>query len=200
MKRLISILFLASLAVFMNLPGPVPDFSTIWRIESSTGYGTAFPVKHMEDGFLVLTCAHVVHGNSSFRLRTRTGFYLGGRTVWTDSSADTALVRFKSEYRPALLRLSSMSPRPLSEGLVAGYPLGSELLHVSKVLFQLAPPRIDGLVAPGSSGSPVFCESGRVVGIIRGGELPRNIPPGGRVAMSWITYIANLRTVIANQR
>lgn len=175
--------------------------STVGRIEAvSGGQGTAFPVAHTEDGFLALTCQHVVDGKHRFTLRMpgRKPFS-GGAIHWADEAADVALVRFVTPRRPRMLTLARIASRPFSRGWCAGFPMGVKKLHVTPVLFQIAPERIDGLTAPGSSGGPVMNDRGEVVGLLMDVHRPRlDICCGhdGRANFSWVCRMASLGTVL----
>ena len=194
--RLILIGALLSLLALPLLPDAIPSyqipFTSIKKlINSEKTYGTAFVVRHTWNGFLVLTCEHVARDAVTLRW----GELSGGTVVWSDKVSDTSLVLFKTDERPAVVRLTQAAPRALSHGLTAGYPLPGDRLHISPVLFQ-GDAHIHVLAGPGSSGSPVFDEHGLVVGMIANGSLMR-IRGGGRVDAGWMVNMSRIGTVIS---
>jgi len=187
---------------------PTPAFfSGIGKLQAvSGGYGTAFPVAHTEDGFIVMTCRHVVEGAHAFNFILPGKTYGMGKTHWvspgtidwgSDSGADAALVRFKSEDRPSLYRLSEDRGAAFSTAWVAGWPNSVDKLQVNKGIFQADRRRLDGSVAPGSSGSPVFNSKGEVVGLVSMVWRPETVngwgQRNGMVNWSWVIQMSDVR-------
>lgn len=207
--RLLSLVLLSLLAACAIFPTSVPDFSSIGKIYNYEGrYGTASVVGFSTDGFLVLTCYHVVRIESSetpVPLATGLTLVLGersivdGTVVWFDPEDDTALVFFETDLRPALLELTTEDPEPYTRGYAAGYPMGVGSLVVGDVLFQTSPSRIAHLTGPGASGGPVFDENGKVCGIVYSIRWPL-VRGGGRAMFGWITRISPLDSVIEHLR
>lgn len=209
--RLLPLVLLSLLAACAIFPPSAPDFSSIGKIYDSSGrYGTASVVGFFTDGFLVLTCYHVVRIESSetpVPLATGLTLVLGGRSildgtvVWFDQEADTALVFFETDLRPDLLELTAEDPEPYTRGYAAGYPLGMDSLVVGDVLFQTSPDRITHLTGPGASGGPVFDENGKVCGIVYSIRWPLvRSGFGGKAMFGWITRISPLDSVIEHLR
>ncbi len=208
--RLLPLVLISLLAACAIFPTSVPDFSSIGKIYNSRGHhGTASVVGFFTDGFLVLTCYHVVRIRSSeLPVPLATGLILmlgdrsifDGTVVWFDQKADTALVFFETDLRPALLELTTSDPEPYTRGYAAGYPLGRDSLVVGDVLFQAAPNRISHLTGPGASGGPVFDENGKVCGIVSSSFCPGIRGGRGNSMFGWITNISLLDSVIDHLR
>lgn len=182
---------------------PTPAFfSSIGVLQATAGwYGTAFPVAHTEDGFVVMTCAHVVEGDIrfTFLLPGEQPFTGGtvlwkspGRVDWGATGADCALVRFRTSRRPSLYKISQGRGEALTDAWVAGWPAGTDKLQINKAIFQPNRRRLDGSVAPGSSGSPVFNAQGEVVGLISMIWRP-STARGMPVNWSWIIQMSDVR-------
>ena len=202
MRYIPALFILSVVALVLSIPTH-PNFAMVGQLHRiDGGYGSATPVKFSVDGFLVLTCEHVVSGleaDDPFTLTLNGVEYTDGMVVWSDVAADTALVRFVSTDRPALAVLTTMDPRPYSRGYAAGFPLGVDELVVGDVLFQISPSIISHLTGPGGSGGPVFDEFGRVCGIVSMIRTPQ-VSPYGRAYLGWITTISLLDSVIEELR
>lgn len=162
--------------------------------------GTAFGVRR--DG-LMMTNRHVVAGESGNRTPQRVALRFAdsdqvfkGRVVVTSPEVDLALVRVENLVGD-VPTVSAFNPRsdtlqPGDPVATIGFPLGTDLPMterdgrfmarttfgagiITKVLPNLL--QIDGYGAQGASGSPVFDRTGRVVGVLYGGQ----VGTGGRV-------------------
>jgi len=151
-----------------------------------------------------MTCKHVVEGAIRFTFRTPTRVWSGGAIQWTSpgrvdwgsQAADCALVRFVSPDRPRLLPLARVHPGAFSSGWTAGFPNGLRKLHVTPVLFQVHPRRIDAQAAPGASGSPVLNAQGEVVGLVSMVWRPVIVNGWGqRVGHAQWSWIIELSTI-----
>lgn len=156
--------------------------------------GTAFAVRSDADGGWLVTSKHVVQDSSGTR-PSRLGVVFNGsnqnfRTTVESvhPTADVALLRVAvARGVPVVKGLAEPSalPSPGDPVVLVGFPLGLELpmggdwrklgvststtlAAVSKSLPNLL--QLDGFGAEGASGSPVFDRSGRVVGVLYGGE------------------------------
>lgn len=154
--------------------------------------GTGFAV---DSSGLLITNRHVLYGEDGSRTPRRLGvMFAGSRQLWqarvVGTAEDADLAVLKVEIRggtPRVHGLAGDDARPQRGDPVAiiGYPLGFDLPMdrlantpiaeptltagtVSKAIEQVL--QVDGYGAPGSSGSPIFDQSGRVVGVLYGGE------------------------------
>jgi S1-C subfamily serine protease len=135
----------------------------------------------------------VLYGEDGTRVPRRLGvMFAGSRQLWAARvlrAADNAdLAALKVEIRGGTPRVAGVAAAVPARGdpvAIIGYPLGFDLPMdrvgdtpvadptltagtVSKVLTDVV--QIDGYGAAGSSGSPIFDRTGRVVGVLYGGE------------------------------
>jgi S1-C subfamily serine protease len=169
------------------------DAVAIVLVEYSTGErfsGTAFAV---DSSGVLVTNRHVLYGEDGTRVPRRLGvMFAGSRQLWAARvlrAADNAdLAALKVEIRGGTPRVAGVAAAVPARGdpvAIIGYPLGFDLPMdrvgdtpvadptltagtVSKVLTDVV--QIDGYGAAGSSGSPIFDRTGRVVGVLYGGE------------------------------
>lgn len=169
----------------------------IWiRFGPSEVYaGTAFAVR--SDGYLV-TNRHVVAGEDGTRRPTQIAVRFAdsrqtfpARVAMLSEEADVALI--KVDIPGGVPTVSALNARPdtLRQGdpvALIGFPLGMDLPMtgevvrtsllagtVSKSLPEVL--QVDGYGAEGASGSPIFDETGAVIGILYGGAPDT----GGRI-------------------
>ena len=157
--------------------------------------GTAFAVR--ADGIL-LTNRHVVAGERGTRRPTRIAVRFAdsrqtyaARIAAQSEDADLALLKVDIAGGVPVVRALSARPDTLRQGdpvAFIGFPLGTDLPMegsvartslfagtVSKSLPTVL--QLDGYGAEGASGSPIFDETGAVIGILYGGEADS----GGRI-------------------
>jgi S1-C subfamily serine protease len=135
----------------------------------STGSGFAVS----ED--LLVTNRHVVAGAETMQVSTYDGQDLLVETAGSAIVADLAIVRTRSVL-PAAVTLAEADPEPGDPVEVVGYPGGGRLTSsTGTVLGYEADPLnanagqiivTDARAEPGSSGSPMYDESGQVVGVV----------------------------------
>lgn len=161
--------------------------------------GTAFAVESDARGGWLLTSAHVVR-DSAGTLASRLGVVFNGsnqnfraRVAAVHPALDLALLRVEvARGVPVVRALADQPPAAGEAAVLIGYPLGLDLpmggdwreagvsTTTTRALVAKVLPRVlqlDGFGAEGASGSPVFDERGRVVGILSAGETGS----GGRV-------------------
>jgi S1-C subfamily serine protease len=180
------------------IPPPVTKFDlealaqritpAVFRLEvkdssgTITGTGTAFAIT--DDG-LAVTSFHVVQGGETFTARTTQGaeFAVSGVTA-ADPAADLAIIALKASKLPVLElgeseRLKIGAPvavfgcpqglsGTLSEGILSAWRTEQEIAGKTMPnggrLLQITAP-----ISPGSSGSPVFDQAGKVIGVVASG-------------------------------
>jgi S1-C subfamily serine protease len=135
----------------------------------STGSGFAVS----ED--VLVTNRHVVAGAETMQVSTYDGQDLLVETAGSAIVADLAIVRTRSAL-PAAVTLAEADPEPGDPVEVVGYPGGGRLTSsTGTVLGYEADPLnanagqiivTDARAEPGSSGSPMYNESGQVVGVV----------------------------------
>jgi S1-C subfamily serine protease len=160
--------------------------------------GTAFAVRSDPNGGLLITNKHVV-SDSNGTLATRIGVVFNG----TPQNFKADVVKLHPDVDLALLRASVHRGFPVIKGLadssrraevgepaaVLGFPLGLDLPGghewnqqgaaatltlgtVSRTLPELL--QLDSYGAQGSSGSPILDRTGRVLGVLYGGQTGSN--------------------------
>jgi S1-C subfamily serine protease len=154
--------------------------------------GTAFAV---DSAGLLVTNRHVVYGEDGRRTPRRLGvMFAGSRQLWAarvvGTAADADLALLKVEIRGGTPRVHALAgddaaPQRGDPVAIIGYPLGFDLPMDRVASATIAEPsltagtvskaiedvlQVDGYGAPGSSGSPIFDQAGRVTGVLYGGE------------------------------
>ena len=162
----------------------------IWiRFGSSEIYsGTAFAVR--SDGYLI-TNRHVVTGEDGTRRPTQIAVRFAdsrqtypGRVAALSEEADLAIIKVDIPGGIPTVRALNARPDTLRQGdpvALIGFPLGTDLPMtgevartslfagtVSKSLPDVL--QMDGYGAEGASGSPIFDQTGAVIGVLYGGE------------------------------
>lgn len=136
-------------------------------IETDEGTGTGFFV---DSGRYLVTAAHVLKNVRSIQLQG-TALQVSG-IVHYDEEKDIALLALEKKSKQSL-RLQTQTPEPGTKIYVVGTPLGvlersisdgivSAVRKLSRgTLIQFTAP-----ISPGSSGSPLVSQSGRVLGLV----------------------------------
>jgi S1-C subfamily serine protease len=180
---------------YRSIAGPNQDAVAMVLVEYTTAErfsGTAFAVD--SSGTLV-TNRHVLYGEDGTRTPRRLGvMFAGSRQLWqarvVGTAEDADLAVLKVDIRGGTPRIHGLvaddaAPQRGDPVAIIGYPLGFDLPMeriantpiaeptltagtVSKVIDRVL--QVDGYGAPGSSGSPIFDRTGRVVGVLFGGE------------------------------
>ncbi len=144
-----------------------PNQSVV-TVESRQAQGTGFFINSR--GFL-LTNEHVTRGQAQVDIHTATGQKLSGLLYYTDRNLDLALYRIDAINTPAL-PLDTTGELPTGDLVYSiGSPLGIEQYENSGILEgRVTRQGITYLQVkmksfPGISGSPLFTEDGRVIGV-----------------------------------
>lgn len=125
----------------------------------------------------LVTNQHVVAGGSDVRFIRHDGLSLEAGVTAAAHTQDLVIVTLDRPI-PDVVTLAERDPSPGQPVLVAGFPFGGPLqLTRGQVLDYVLERngelvlRLTAAVAPGSSGSPVFDDSGQVVGVIYATEI-----------------------------
>ncbi len=167
------------------------------------GHGSGFVV----DGGLIVTNHHVIAGATSARIRFQDGRTLQPVHVLVDDAAnDLAVLRVDDAALAALaIPLTTSSTAVGDAVIVIGSPLGLDYSLSSGLVAARRDEQgtrmlqIDAVIAPGSSGGPVFNDHGEVLGVataMRGAGLGFAVdaehvaavlkaPRGDRVLSAW---------------
>lgn len=145
----------------------------------STGSGNYFQIW---DKYFVLTAAHVVEGNEEIFLTERSGYNYKAKVVYIDKFKDIAILVTEEK-----MKFTKAVPyRPANN-----IDIGREIFYCGNpnhMYFTSYHGRISGTIGqyiladtfawPGSSGSVVFNDAGRVVGIVSSValEAPTGVP------------------------
>lgn len=154
-------------------------------------FGTGFLIS--SDGYAI-TCNHCVEGISSMRARLRVKGRAGGQDSWhhvtvaaTNPEADLALIKLEGCNFPTVsLRCESEAILPMEKTTLLGYPFGSKtkdgLTCFAGKIASVDPQYnaggelllYNGEAKSGNSGSPVFGNDGRVIGVLLGSITERS--------------------------
>ena len=156
---------------------------------SAQGSGTIFKV----DGqYIVITAAHVVQDAESVVITTPDGLGYFGTPLVTDHELDYAILLVPEIASRTPLRLRPLREQQFRVGAhvtYTGFPNGHNLLSISGELSGRA--RGEHLIMhsyawPGSSGSCVFDNQGRLVGVLRAVDVGTAILPQIIEDIVWI--------------
>ena len=156
---------------------------------SAQGSGTIFKV----DGqYIVITAAHVVRDAESVIITTPDGLGYFGTPLVTDHALDYAILLVPEIASRTPLRLRPLQEQQFRVGAhvtYTGFPNGHNLLSISGELSGRA--RGEHLIMhsyawPGSSGSCVFDNQGRLVGVLRAVDVGTAILPQIIEDIVWI--------------
>jgi S1-C subfamily serine protease len=153
------------------------------------GSGTIFKV----DGqFIVITAAHVVRDAQSVIITTPEGLGYFGTPLMTNHELDYAILLVPEIAGRTPLRLRTLQEAHMRVGAhvtYTGFPNGHNLLSISGEISGMA--RGEHLIMhsyawPGSSGSCVFDNQGRLVGVLRAVDVGQVILPQIIEDIVWI--------------
>jgi|TARA_R110000823_G_scaffold231312_1_gene358031 S1-C subfamily serine protease len=156
---------------------------------SAQGSGTMFKV----DGqFIVITAAHVVQDAESVIITTPEGLGYFGTPLMANHELDYAILLVPEIAGRTPLRLRTLQEHQFRVGAhvtYTGFPNGHNLLSISGELSGTA--RGNHLIMhsyawPGSSGSCVFDNQGRLVGVLRAVDVGTAILPQIIEDIVWI--------------
>lgn len=158
----------------------------------STGSGFAI------DATTLITNKHVVADSADLQVSTYDGRDINVTAASTAAIADLALVRTAEEL-PSFPELADADPVSGDQVTVVGYPQGGQLTVTrGQVIGTATDPLNENLgevlvtdvpVEPGSSGSAVLDESGRIVGVV----YAKNA-----AGQSFIVPVSTLSTLLAD--
>ena len=147
---------------------------------------------------VVVTAAHVVEGSTTMRIVGRNNESVVGRVVFRDDSADIAFLvvpeiktRTAIRYRPQM----SYDERLLGTKLTyTGFPSHHDLLTIRGYIAALERSYIVTNMFGwfGSSGSGVFDQRGRLVGVVSGIDVGRYLIP---LPLEDIVWVAPMSTI-----
>lgn len=147
---------------------------------------------------VVVTAAHVVEGSTTMRIVGRNNESVVGRVVFRDDSADVAFLvvpeiktRTAIRYRPQM----SYDERLLGTKLTyTGFPSHHDLLTIRGYIAALERSYIVTNMFGwfGSSGSGVFDQRGRLVGVVSGIDVGRYLIP---LPLEDIVWVAPMSTI-----
>ena len=168
------------------------------------GSGTIFKV----DGqFIVITAAHVVQDAQSVIITTPDGLGYFGTPLMTNHKLDYAILLVPEIAGRTPLRLRPLQEAQMRVGAhvtYTGFPNGHNLLSISGEISGMA--RGEHLIMhsyawPGSSGSCVFDNQGRLVGVLRAVDvgtafLPQIIEDIVWIVPAWRIDFSALRAML----
>ena len=150
-------------------PKSVPDSKSddTYKVASGSGFYVS------EQGHII-TNHHVIDGCQDIKVHSK-GNVLKTKKIADDMRNDLALLKI-SETPKHAFALSTESPFPLQEIVVAGYPFGDKVSSTIKftqgVVSSIAglgndysQIQIDAAIQPGNSGGPILDEYGNVVAV-----------------------------------
>jgi serine protease Do len=153
--------------VQVRQPAP-PELSGLLGLKEVEGHGSGFVV----EGNLVVTNHHVAGDAASIRIRLKDGRTFDKvKVLVSDPQNDLCVLSVEGELGVAPVPLAAAEP-VVGDGLIViGSPLGLDHTLTTGLVSAVRDQnsthmlQMDAVVAPGSSGGPVFSGSGDVVGV-----------------------------------
>ena len=148
-------------------PAPKPKDNKTYKVSSGSGF-------YVSEAGHIITNHHVIDGCKTMKIQ-KAGEVWDTTFVANDPQNDIALL--KANKKPAhVFALSTETPFPLQDIIVAGFPFGdryssalkftqgiiSALIGVDNNYSQI---QIDAALQPGNSGGPIMDEYGNIVGV-----------------------------------
>lgn len=160
-------ILIATAAVF---PAAEKAPSSAVKVIVGAGHGSGV---HLGNGYF-LTAEHVIGDAKAATLKPETGDSLNATVLWTQKDYDVALLRVTDYVPLAAASLSCKDPQIGDSIATIGNPGGLEHIRTwGRVASSVAARSpftaayiMDGTVAHGMSGGPVFNQEGKVAGII----------------------------------
>jgi S1-C subfamily serine protease len=128
---------------------------------------------------VIVTNRHVAEGATSLEVETYDGHTRVVQTAGAVSIADLAIIR-TTQALPATLPLAPANPRRGARITVVGFPGAGQLTTTTGTVLGYGPDGLglsdepmlvnDAPIQPGSSGSPLVDDAGRVVGVAYAGS------------------------------
>jgi serine protease Do len=153
--------------VHVRQPAPEP-IGSLLGLKEVEGHGSGFVV----DGGLIVTNHHVAGDASSIRVRLKDGRTFDRvKIVLADPQNDLCVLAVDGELKVPAVPLAKASPAVGESVNVIGSPLGLDHTLTTGLVSALRDQsttkmvQIDAVVAPGSSGGPVFSSTGEVIGV-----------------------------------
>jgi len=153
--------------VHVRQPAPEP-IGSLLGLKEVEGHGSGFVV----DGGLIVTNHHVAGDASSIRVRLKDGRTFDKvRVLVADPQNDLCVLAVDGELKVPPVPLAATSPAVGENVNVIGSPLGLDHTLTTGLVSALRDQsttkmvQIDAVVAPGSSGGPVFSSTGDVIGV-----------------------------------
>jgi S1-C subfamily serine protease len=131
------------------------------------GFGSGTYAK-VEGRFFILTAAHVVRGESHMLILGRDEV-VPGRVVYTNNASDIAFLEVEEMNTREPIRIRNNYDPHISDDLVyTGFPNGTDLLTITGRIsgFRGHWLVVQGYTWMGASGSGVFDNRGRLVGVV----------------------------------
>jgi len=153
--------------VQVRQPAP-PELSSLLGLKEVEGHGSGFVV----DGNLVVTNHHVAGDAASIRIRLKDGRTFDKvKVLVSDPQNDLCVLAVDGDLGVPAVPLAAAEPAVGDALVVIGSPLGLDhtlttgLVSAVRDQSSTRMLQMDAVVAPGSSGGPVFSNSGDVVGV-----------------------------------
>lgn len=153
--------------VQVRQPAP-PELSALLGLKEVEGHGSGFVV----DGNLVVTNHHVAGDAASIRIRLKDGRTFDKvKVLVSDPQNDLCVLAVDGDLGVPAMPLAAAEPVVGDALVVIGSPLGLDHTLTTGLVSAVRDQnsthmlQMDAVVAPGSSGGPVFAGNGDVVGV-----------------------------------
>ena len=170
--------------------GPFP-YQQSWKISSIRGHGTMFPVQKLSNGTIFMTAKHVVLGIGPNMVAFHPDFGIirtGIRVVKTHPYLDIATIFVPVVDKRIRSVLVGQTPKLGDRCTVVAYPgPGHRRITEGNICGQK---RMSAQIVGGSSGGPVFDETGRLIGVVRAVDV-RNMG-FAQIQIAWMGYYVEI--------
>lgn len=166
--------------------GPFP-YQQSWRISSNRGHGTMFPVQKLTNGTVFMTAKHVTNAIGKDMIAYHPNFgviRVGIKVLKTHPTLDIATVFVPVTDKRIRSVLVGDTPKLGDRCTIVAYPgPGKRRITEGNIC---GPKTMSAQIIGGSSGGPVFDETGRLIGVVRAVDMQRTGFTG--IAITWMGY------------
>lgn len=167
-----------------------------WKLSSPNGHGTMFPVLKMRNGTVFMTAKHVTRGIGIPMTAYHPEYGIirtGIKVLKVHPTLDIATVFVPVTDKRIRSVLVGDAPKLGDRVTVVAYPgPGRRRITEGNICGPLT---FSAQIIGGSSGGPIFDETGRLIGVVRAVDT-KGMGFGGRISIAWMGHMVPMNAKI----